>query len=177
MLCWQQHARPHAGWTCADRCPTQCPAGADRVCMICSLPCRFGKGKRGLIMGVWNAHTSVGECSSQGQAVPQVDATSRAGLVQVALALNSPTWKSSLQRAHSPPHTAPAAVLPTPPGRQHCGQPDRRLHAALRMGLVLHRAGRLHRRVGCASSVVQTAQLCGAVGQFLWMGAFWLPSL
>ncbi len=22
----------------------------------------FGKGKRGLIMGVWNAHTSVGEC-------------------------------------------------------------------------------------------------------------------
>jgi OPA family glycerol-3-phosphate transporter-like MFS transporter 1/2 len=24
----------------------------------------FGKGKRGLIMGIWNAHTSVGESES-----------------------------------------------------------------------------------------------------------------
>lgn len=28
----------------------------------------FGKGKRGLIMGVWNAHTSVGECWARRQA-------------------------------------------------------------------------------------------------------------
>jgi hypothetical protein len=27
----------------------------------------FGKGKRGLIMGVWNAHTSVGECWARRQ--------------------------------------------------------------------------------------------------------------
>lgn len=94
MLCWHGMHGPLP----ARHAQTVLPHGALPVPTLCVMhppsPCRFGKGKRGLIMGVWNAHTSVGECSSLGQALPQMDATLRAGLMQLAFALHFPTpWE------------------------------------------------------------------------------------
>lgn len=98
------------------------------------------QGKRGLIMGIWNAHTSVGERSSWRECCIVREAPCRVNQDWKRTVTGALCW---LQTARFPVLSAPT---PTPNTcRQHCGQPDCGLHAALRLGLVLHRAWSLHR--------------------------------